>query len=166
MKRAGRTRAGFTLIELLVVIGIIAVLVALLIPTISAAMLMAHRSVTKSTLNELALSLKAFKADFGDYPPSRPRVPLTGTKTDPASGELATGAANLVYYLRGPGGSGWGMGGGGVMPFPGQKPRSHLRTLRHDPPGPYRLADRQHAASAAGFPGFLLACGHHPLFQV
>ncbi len=70
-------------------------------------------------MNKLALGLKAYKTDFGDYPPSNPANSLAGL----------TGAGNLVYYLRGPGGSGWGTGGGGLMPITGMKP---LRTY-----GPY-----------------------------
>jgi len=115
------TRA-FTLIELLVVIGIIGVLITLLMPTISSAMLMARQHVTRSTIKELEVGLEAFKSDFKAYPPSKPRAPPTGPKTDPTSGERPTGAANLAYYLLGPGGSGWGIAGGALMPFSNARP--------------------------------------------
>ena len=131
------TRA-FTLIELLVVIGIIGVLITLLMPTISSAMLMARQHMTRSTIKELEVGLKAFKSDFRAYPPSKPRAPPTGPKTDPTSGERPTGAANLAYYLLGPGRSGWGIAGGGLMPFTSARPsRSY---------GPYYQADEDDMA--------------------
>jgi len=112
-----RRRCGFTLIELLVVIGIIGVLVTLLVPTVSRATAMVRERVTRSIIKELEIGLEAFKADFGIYPPSKPYVP-----NDPASGRRLTGAANLAYYLLGPGRSGWGTAGGGVMPFGDARP--------------------------------------------
>jgi|WetSurMetagenome_2_1015567.scaffolds.fasta_scaffold22402_2 prepilin-type N-terminal cleavage/methylation domain-containing protein len=117
MNRDSHGTGGFTLLELLVVMGIIAVLVAMLLPTLAAAMMIANKTATRNQMNELSLSLKAFRTDFGDYPPSRPY-----NAADPASGALGTGPANLVYYLGGPAGSGWGTGAAGRMPFPGQKP--------------------------------------------
>ena len=113
------TRA-FTLIELLVVIGIISVLITLLMPTISSAMLMARQHVTRSTIKELEVGLKAFKSDFKAYPTSKPRG--AGASDGRMEGERLTGAANLAYYLLGPGGSGWGIAGGGLMPFSDARP--------------------------------------------
>lgn len=126
------TRA-FTLIELLVVIGIIGVLITLLMPTISSAMLMARQHMTRSTIKELEVGLEAFKSDFKAYPTSKPHV-----DGDPTSGRWLTGAANLAYYLLGPGGSGWGIAGGGLMPFTSARPsRSY---------GPYYQADEDDMA--------------------
>ena len=126
------TRA-FTLIELLVVIGIIGVLITLLMPTISSAMLMARQHMTRLTIKELEVGLEAFKSDFKVYPPSQPYV-----LADPASGRRLTGAANLAYYLLGPGRSGWGIAGGGLMPFSNARPsRSY---------GPYYQADEDDMA--------------------
>lgn len=109
---------GFTLVELLVVIGIIGLLVALLMPTISKANETVRAILTRWTIKNIALGLENFKQDFQIYPPSLPREPLTGNKTNPASGDMPTGAANLVYYLTGPAGNGWGFAAGGLMPFP------------------------------------------------
>lgn len=123
-----RRRRGFTLIELLVVIGIIGVLITLLVPTVSRATVMVRERVTRSTIKELEVGLEAFKADFGIYPPSKPYA-----ANDPSAGQRVTGGANLAYYLLGPGRSGWGTAGGGVMPFSNARPsRSY---------GPYFRAD-------------------------
>ena len=123
-----RRRCGFTLVELLVVIGIIGVLVTLLVPTVSRATAMVRERVTRSTIKELEIGIGAFKADFGIYPPSKPYVP-----NDPTSGRWMTGAANLAYYLLGPGRSGWGIAGGGLMPFGDARPNRSF--------GPYFQAD-------------------------
>jgi prepilin-type N-terminal cleavage/methylation domain-containing protein len=124
MTRHGRAR-GFTLIELLVVIGIMGLLLTLLVPTISKATDAVRTYRTRAILKELSISLNNFRADFGDYPPSKPRKPLVGSKTDPNSGESVSGAGNLAVYLRGPGGYGWGMAAGGQMPFGGVARRTY-----------------------------------------
>jgi len=120
-----RQRA-FTLIELLVVIGIIGLLMGLLVPTITTTLRSMRVKKTQFIVRDLEMGLQAFKHDFGDFPPSNldavyPR----------------TGAAKLVYYMRGPGGSGWGTTGGGRMPF-GQSGSAPKRAY-----GPYYQADDQ-----------------------
>jgi len=121
----GRNRnRGFTLIELLIVMLIIGVLVGILVPTIARAVRTVRATRTRDLIRNLGLGLEAFKSDFGRYPPSNsesryPRI----------------GAEKLVYYLRGPGGTGWGVGAGGNMPpFP-DTPRP-TRTY-----GPYYQAE-------------------------
>jgi prepilin-type N-terminal cleavage/methylation domain-containing protein len=117
MKREIGKPHAFTLVELLVVISLIGLLVSLLIPTVSMALLTARKNATQKILKELGMGIEAYHTDFGDYPRSR------GFRTsDPAdlqaiSGAMQTGAANLVYYLRGPAGSGWGTEAGGRMPY-------------------------------------------------
>jgi len=97
---------GFTLIELLVVIGIIGLLMSLLVPAITQVMRSMRVMRTREIINGLEMGLQAFKNDFRDYPPSNLEAKYP-----------RTGAAKLVYYLRGPGGSGWGTAGAGRMPF-------------------------------------------------
>ena len=112
---------GFTLVELLVVMSIIAVLMCLLVPTITKAVEVVKKDRTLSEFKELGISIQSFRNDWGDIPPSKPRVPpdTSQAKTDGSSGDMPTGAANLAYYLLGPGGGGWGTAGGGTMPFAG-----------------------------------------------
>lgn len=65
--------------------------------------------VTRNTLTRLEYGLIAFRADFGDYPPS--------DKEHMAAQPY--GYQNLVFYLCGPDGKGWGGRAGGAMPFGG-----------------------------------------------
>jgi prepilin-type N-terminal cleavage/methylation domain-containing protein len=64
-----RHRRGFTLVELLVVIGIIAVLIGILLPTLSKAREASKRTVCLSNLRELANSFRIYGATFKDYCP-------------------------------------------------------------------------------------------------
>ena len=65
--------------------------------------------VTRNTLTRLEYGLIAFRADFGDYPPS--------DKEHMAARPY--GYQNLAFYLCGPDGKGWGGRAGGAMPFGG-----------------------------------------------
>jgi general secretion pathway protein G len=69
-------RRGFTLIELLVVIGIMAVLMAILVPTVMSIRRNAEKNAARLDLNTIALALEAYKKDFRDYP--RPPVGTPG----------------------------------------------------------------------------------------
>ena len=70
-------RSGFTLVELLVVIGIIALLIAILLPTLSKARESARRTECASNLRQVGIAVRFYALD------SRDQVPLgyrTGTK--------------------------------------------------------------------------------------
>ena len=56
-------RAGFTLVELLVVIGIIAVLVAMLLPSLQKAREMAQRVACGSNFRQIILAALSYAAD-------------------------------------------------------------------------------------------------------
>jgi type II secretory pathway pseudopilin PulG len=65
-----RRKSGFTVVELLTVIGIMAMLVALLIPAVNAVKNTAKRVKQKAQFASIEMGLTAFRNDYGDYPPS------------------------------------------------------------------------------------------------
>ena len=65
-----REKTGFTLVELLTVLAIIALLVGLLIPSLTLIRNMAKEAKQRAQLTEIGLALTAFRKDYGDYPPS------------------------------------------------------------------------------------------------
>jgi len=58
------------MVEILTVVGIIAILVAVLIPALTMVRRIAKETQQKAQLTAIDLALIAFKADYGDYPPS------------------------------------------------------------------------------------------------
>ena len=61
-------RKGFTLIELLVVVAIIALLVAILVPTLTGARRQAKVVVCSSNLHQIGAGLAIYLSQWGDYP--------------------------------------------------------------------------------------------------
>jgi prepilin-type N-terminal cleavage/methylation domain-containing protein len=64
-----KRRAGFTLVELLVVIGIIALLIAILVPVISKAVERARRVSCLSNLRQCHIEFTQYALDSGGYVP-------------------------------------------------------------------------------------------------
>jgi prepilin-type N-terminal cleavage/methylation domain-containing protein/prepilin-type processing-associated H-X9-DG protein len=64
----GLKSKGFTLMELLVVIAIIAILAALLLPTLSKAKAQAQSTACKNHLHQMGLALNMYVADYSFYP--------------------------------------------------------------------------------------------------
>lgn len=88
------TRRGFTLTELLVVIGIIAILMALLMPAVQKVRAAANRMLCASQLRQLGIALHHYHLDYDRFPPG-----ITSTDDDLANGD-ATGFVYLLPYLE------------------------------------------------------------------
>jgi prepilin-type N-terminal cleavage/methylation domain-containing protein/prepilin-type processing-associated H-X9-DG protein len=70
-------KKGFTLIELLVVVAIIAILAAMLLPTLSRAREKARQTVCMNNMKEFAIIFTLYQMDYKDYMVP-PRIPPSG----------------------------------------------------------------------------------------
>lgn len=65
-----KPKKAFTIPEVVTVAAIIAILVAILIPSLAAVRRIAKKTQQQSQLTTMALAITTFKNDYGDYPPS------------------------------------------------------------------------------------------------
>lgn len=77
-----RIHRAFTLVELLVVVGIIAVLIAILLPALSAARQQASFVACQSNLRQLGLCMQMYAQEFNDVLPCAPEKNLYKTLPD------------------------------------------------------------------------------------
>jgi len=85
-------KLGFTIVELLTVLSIIAMLVGLLIPTLTMVRNTAKETKQTAQLTTIELALTAFKNDYGDYPPSSIVLPSGGRNFNYAGTQKLTEA--------------------------------------------------------------------------
>jgi type II secretory pathway pseudopilin PulG len=83
------------MVELLIVVGIIAILIALLIPAVTMVRNTAKATQQRAQLTSIEMALTAFKNDYGDYPPSH------GDNSNPPSSYIYCGAQTLTEALVG-----------------------------------------------------------------
>ena len=131
-------QGGFTLVELLVVMGIIAILVSLLFPAITGAIVAVRKAATLNVINTLGVALDAFRNDWGVYPPSdNDSQHDTPTNDARETTEGKYGYYNLCYFLAGPEQKGWGanylVSGTPTGPFGGSATKAYP---------PYYLPDK------------------------
>ncbi len=113
----GSDRRAFSLVELLTVIFIIGLLIAILVPSLSAARNAAKKMTTGKSLDSIKVGLESFKNDNASdfpqtngYPPSFSHPPIPGYAFKPEDGEfpfletnpVVTGAHWLPAMLMGP----------------------------------------------------------------
>jgi prepilin-type N-terminal cleavage/methylation domain-containing protein len=60
--------AGFTVVELLTVIAIVAILAAILIPSVNSSRTAADKAKTRVRFNQWAAAVAAFRSEYGYYP--------------------------------------------------------------------------------------------------
>lgn len=97
-----RKNQGFTLIELLVVIAIIAILAALLLPSLSRARLLAKVAKAEGELHGIGNALSVYFEDWEVYPPARTYCEYGDTIKAPDWAELPPELAEKDYIGHGP----------------------------------------------------------------
>lgn len=100
--RTTRNRKAFSLAELLVVIGIIALLIAILVPALSSIRDKARQTNIAGKLGSIGKGLDIFSTDFGEYPDSTFRYdPIDWQGVYPTKTRQLSGAHWLARAMAG-----------------------------------------------------------------
>ncbi len=94
------SRRAFTLIELLVVMGVIALLMALLVPTLSKIREQVNIGRVEATIEGVSMALDMYKDVYKRYPPDELFQVRAAPPAVPANMTIAS-SQSLVYYLSG-----------------------------------------------------------------
>ena len=97
MRTTSSTRKGFTLVELLVVMGMLAILVALLLPALASAQQAGRKAVCLANLRQLGIATHAYAFEYGGRIPYGPQAPPF---TSPSSFYPSTGAPTSLLSLQ------------------------------------------------------------------
>jgi len=87
---APRRRCAFTLIELLVVVGIVALLIAILVPSLTRARVQTRMVTCKSSLHQIGAAIEAYAQQHKGAVPHGPDVKALGMALEANDGALAT----------------------------------------------------------------------------
>jgi len=96
-RKPSRTKRGFTLIELLVCIAIIAVLIAILLPALSAAREECRKAICVNNLRAIWTGVFSYSLVYDDRAPYIEDINLVEPNADPFSSEHANSAGYLLH---------------------------------------------------------------------